>query len=223
MAPFPGTFAAHAGDPYSCGSPGASTQPGPLGGCSWQVEPSAFGVDETTWVRDVPSGGAACAQDSDCPSGQVCGLAQNGASFSRSCGDSVGWWTADQICGTDPAFGAPFDCASTVANHDGSTSTYTNLFQCNGAQAVSCYSTGASVDCCGCGTDAAGWPGVLGPGFACAGDNPSWEAHAMPWLLYLKKACPTVYTYPFDDATSTFTCQPGAATPPVAYTITFCP
>ncbi len=45
----------------------------------------------------------------------------------------------------------------------------------------------------------------------------------MPWLRYLKDACPTAYTYPFDDATSTFTCQPGATTPPVAYAITFCP
>jgi hypothetical protein len=200
MAPFPGTFAAHAGDPYSCGSPGAPTAAAPLGGCSWNVQPTVGGVDETTWVRDVRSG-----------------------SFARSCGVAVGWWTADQICGTDPTFGAPFDCAATVANHDGSSSTYTNLFACNGAQAQSCYSAGASVDCCGCGTDSAGWPGVLGAGFACSNDNPSWEAHAAPWLLYLKKACPTAYTYPFDDATSTFTCQPGASTPPVAYTVTFCP
>lgn len=29
----------------------------------------------------------------------------------------------------------------------------------------------------------------------------------MPWAAYLKKACPTMYTFPYDDQTSTFTCD----------------
>lgn len=31
----------------------------------------------------------------------------------------------------------------------------------------------------------------------------------MPWAAHLKKACPTVYTFPYDDQTSTFTCFDG--------------
>jgi hypothetical protein len=37
-----------------------------------------------------------------------------------------------------------------------------------------------------------------------------------------KDACPTVYSFPYDDLTSTFTCQ-GSSTANPGYTITFCP
>lgn len=41
----------------------------------------------------------------------------------------------------------------------------------------------------------------------CNGINPQWVELAMPWAAHLKKACPTVYTFPYDDQTSTFTCN----------------
>ncbi|CAM9239536.1 unnamed protein product, partial [Hapterophycus canaliculatus] len=31
----------------------------------------------------------------------------------------------------------------------------------------------------------------------------------MPWAAHLKKACPTAYTFPYDDQTSTYTCFDG--------------
>ena len=34
-----------------------------------------------------------------------------------------------------------------------------------------------------------------------------WTNIAKPGLLWLKKACPSAYTYPFDDMSSTFTCR----------------
>jgi hypothetical protein len=37
----------------------------------------------------------------------------------------------------------------------------------------------------------------------------------------LKKACPTAYTYPFDDFTSTFQCQGTGAVNLLGYKITF--
>jgi hypothetical protein len=161
--------------------------------------------------------------------------------FAQVCGTQIAWWTADQICGasidTSTPFGAPLNCASTVTNSDQSTSTYTNLYICtqpsgstNPEQAQSCYSNGAVVDCCGCATSASAplskdWPKVFSPSFpgkdnGCFNNNPNWASIAQPWLVFLKQACPTAYTYPFDDATSTFTCSGSASNPP-AYNVTF--
>ena len=186
-----------------------------------------------------------CAKDSDCSSSNLlCGLAMNASStqkFAQVCGTQIAWWTADQICGasigTSTPYGAPLNCASTVTNSDKSTSTYTNLYICtqpggsnNPEQAQSCYSNGAVVDCCGCATSASAplskdWPKVFSPSFpgkdnGCFNNNPSWDSIAQPWLVFLKQACPTAYTYPFDDATSTFTCSGSASNPP-AYNVTF--
>jgi hypothetical protein len=39
----------------------------------------------------------------------------------------------------------------------------------------------------------------------------------------LKEACPTSYIYPFDDASSTFTCLNEEGNNTVNYLITYCP
>ncbi len=39
--------------------------------------------------------------------------------------------------------------------------------------------------------------------------------------MFLKQGCPTAYTYPYDDSTSTFTCRSPGAINEVGYTITF--
>ncbi|CAA0827125.1 Pathogenesis-related protein 5 [Striga hermonthica] len=53
--------------------------------------------------------------------------------------------------------------------------------------------------------------------YCCAGEynNPS-VCKPSNYSVYFKKACPTAYSYPYDDATSTFTCK-GAN-----YSIIFC-
>ncbi len=178
-----------------------------------------------------------CTATSDCTAaGLACGLAVNAAEnvpFAQVCGNKIGWWTAGQICGasTSSPFGVPFNCASKVTNSDQSTSSYTNLFGCTGGkeQGQSCYAAGASADCCGCATSAQAdhqdWPSALSPSFGggdhgCFSNNPNWVTYAQPWLVFLKKACPTAYTYPYDEATSTFTCQgPGKVGP--QYQVTF--
>ena len=40
-----------------------------------------------------------------------------------------------------------------------------------------------------------------------------------PWLVNLKQACPSAYSYPFDDATSTFQCQAQGTTNLLGYSI----
>lgn len=262
MGPVADTFEAVANDPYSCKTPGSQTASGDLEACSWQVDPTVEGVNRTSILRNVkpvsfaasgtcPNGGTpnslgfcVCTADANCSDGQFCGNALNAsdAKFTSVCGNNIGWFTANVICGssidTKTPFGAPINCTNTVTNSDGSTSTYTNLHLCkkpdaapNAEQAQSCYNDAAIEDCCGCATSAsspffATWDLVLSPSFpgtdnGCFATNTNWENIAQPWLVFLKKACPTAYSYPFDDATSTFTCKKGSTKGPPAYELTF--
>lgn len=255
--PVAGTYAAEAGNVYSCATPGGTPASGStLTACSWTVTPTVSSIDQSSWLRDVsptsytagstcPGGGSpnsynycACTADSDCGS-YKCGLAMNASpsQYTRVCGTHIGWWTIDQLCSssTDSSLSSLINCSATVTNSDGSTSTYTNLFACtkpasaaNPEQAQSCYTSGAVSDCCGCATSADSsykdyWPTVLNPGYSsgCYNNNSSWDTIVQPWLVYLKQACPTAYTYPFDDATSTFTCTGSAAVGAPNYAITF--
>lgn len=56
---------------------------------------------------------------------------------------------------------------------------------------------------------------------ACTGFNSQWQNTVFPKILWLKQACPTAYSYQFDDKSSQFQCnRPGIKT---SYQITFCP
>lgn len=255
MEPVAGTFHTEPGDPYSCGSPGSTSASAYLPACSWDFNPLVNGVDYSTLLRDVspvsfagtcPAGGSpnaqgycTCSIDAHCASaGLSCGLAMNASSvqYTKVCGTPIAWWTANQLCGsTDNSSSAldPLTCYATVNNVAlGGTSTYRDLHLCTNAQTQSCYSVGASVDCCGCGTSAAAdhdaWDTALPPAFGgpdngCYNNNPQWVSIAQPWLVFLKEACPTAYTYPYDDATSTFTCKGSSSTGATSYQITFLP
>ncbi len=54
--------------------------------------------------------------------------------------------------------------------------------------------------------------------------DPYWTTYIQEGVQWLKKACPSVYVYPFDDTTSKFTCtnntQTGTNT--TSYVVTFC-
>lgn len=231
MGPASETYASAKNDPYSCETAGAAAgTKGGLSGCNWKINPTIAGKDYSSTLQNVhpstfsgktcPSGKAPnslgyceCSTATDCNgiSGSVCGLAQNavkGKILGNVCGEAIGWWSADQICGMDGSFGAPIHCGKTTKGGQ----SYTALLGCTGV--ASCYNSAAKSDCCGCGTSkhADGkWPTVIGPGFGgsdngCYSNNTDWVSDIQPWLSYLKTACPTAYVYPYDDATSTFTC-----------------
>jgi hypothetical protein len=123
-------------------------------------------------------------------------------------GHYVGCRSANQVCAVDPS-NPTLDCA----NED-------DLYGCTGGGpngvSGSCYSEGASATCCGC-------PSWSPPG-ACQSTNPRWTPPSRPgtYAQVLKNACPTAYSFPYDDLTSTFTCQ-GSSSANTSYTITFCP
>ncbi|MBA3662038.1 MAG: hypothetical protein H0W64_09930 [Gammaproteobacteria bacterium] len=205
--------------PYFCGSPGSGTPSAGLAGCSWKFTPPLV---EYNWVA---YGGKACTANGDCASGTQCGLGfdpvLNG--FKKTCGRQLGYWTANQVCGVQRSFGAPFYCSAAIPQGG----ILWNLMACNGNSGAqrSCYTAGASATCCGCvNWDKIGVPVPPGPITAqCVNSNPVWVDRVRPTLDWLKRACPTAYTYPYDDHSSTFICKSPTAANTVDYTITFCP
>jgi hypothetical protein len=225
MGPVGGTH--DPSNPYTCGTAGGVTAAAGLQACSWNFNPVISLGNESTLLRAVAPGGAACSSDAQCGGGQVCGtaLVLGGSTAVQSCGAQLGWWTADELCAyTGNSLGGIIGCNQGVAGQG----TRANLYGCNGPNATSGFSTSANGESCGCPVWVVGGQTVNdAPGFTCHSDNPAWEAVAEPWAAFLKNACPTAYSFPFDDATSTFTCttpNPSAANPnSTSYAITFCP
>src|SRR5215470_4907000 len=226
MAPTNGAWGG-ASSPYTCGTPGSAAAQSPLGACSWSFKPPS---NDYVWVS-LTTNPIACTNDSDCKtSPEVCGNSFNpgaaaGSQISKTCGAFLGYWTADAICAKDPKHNsALFPCTSPVQG----TLTYFDLFGCtSGDLAKSCYSAGAVNTCCGC----VEWSGVAGVGVppapitaTCNAINPNWTRFVQSGLEWVKAACPTAYSYPFDDASSTFTCPTASASgTPTDYSVTFCP
>lgn len=223
---------------YECGNPGGkiSRRTGnyTLPVCSWNWDDFAQAVTNDTVsykLRFVTNGGVNCDSISDCTGPEVCGLSQanlDDKSTQTTCGTLKGYWTADQICGVNPSFGKPFFC-----------SILYNLYGCVGGT-QSCYSASATSNCCGC----ANWwtalsmtpplnvaPYNVTPSFPyplgteyCVSQNTNWVSSILPYLKPIKALCPTAYTFPFDDKSSTFTCNNGVgSTKPLDFWITFCP
>jgi hypothetical protein len=220
-------------DPYFCMTPGSVTPSGTgLLACSWKFDTKitlgGTTTDQATTLRAVTPGGTACTSNSDCSNnGQVCGtgLAFGTTKLIQSCGKPLGWWTADELCSyTNNAFGAAVNCNGVAAQ-----GKYADLYECNGGYPVSCYNKDkANPTCCGCphwvinGTTL-----PLPSEFMCYSSNPEWQSIAEPWAGFVKNACSTLYSFAFDDATSTFTCttpNPSSSSPNnMGYVITLCP
>jgi len=190
-----------------------------------------------------------CNAQSDCPAGQFCGtqlvpgLGSSTLSpqvYLQQCGSFEGWWTADDFCGNannliGPSGSPVLNCGGRITDGDSNNTNIASLFGCNGASSTaqggnpaneaSCYNASASptAACCGCATDSLNplatlWPTATG---SCANNNATWASSVQPWLANLKQACPTAYSYPFDDFTSTFQCQAQGATNLLGYNVEF--
>jgi len=235
MEPLEGAFAQEPGEvkEFGCGNPGSPTPYPSLGkwtagdlGCHWKLEPPA----PTERYHFVPNGGAACASDSACGGGgAVCGLPIESVldgSGTTKCGPPVGFWSESQICAVNAGYkAAPIDCTTPVPATDGNYGTVTGLFGCEGKDVHTCYRKDplATAECCGC----EDWSidGVTVPSDgSCVNQNPAWQDHVLPSLHFLKDACPSAYTYPFDDKSATFVCsEKTTAANGADYQVTFCP
>lgn len=185
---------------------------------------SYFAVVDPSSTTPTP-----CAVQSTCTasgtSGPVCGWNKNKvmsgqftfASTDRVCGTFVSWATADQIWGwngnTNAKYlnQAPFDFATpntiTPAFNNQSTISVGDLQLCVN-NSFSSYTDPAPTNqpvvmACG-GTN---WPNITTPSVDYTTEGTAWVPYVLPTITWLKQACPTCYTYPFDDMSSTFTCE----------------
>jgi hypothetical protein len=185
-----------------------------------------------------------CQQESDCSSNpepdKYCG-SEFGIGlgvYLQQCGPFEGWWSADDFCSDPNTNYGGLNCGALFPDGDSTNTNPSNtnlssLFLCaqkgappnqgNIKNGSSCYSVNEN-GCCGCATSTANplvtdWPDdATGP---CAGNNAVWAEKIQPWLVNLKKSCPTAYTYPYDDFTSTFQCQGTGNINLLGYKITF--
>lgn len=157
----------------------------------------------------------------------------------RYCGKPVAWLTADSIWGSNQTATnvAPFAFASHWANGSGGTVSVGDLQLCINTTYSAYVGNGTTssspvfpvqpiaLACGGVMWGATESPGPLQnpagnvglnltrPSQAVQTANANWLGYVLPTITWLKQACPTCYTYPFDDMTSTFTCADSSRTP----------
>lgn len=153
--------------------------------------------------------------------------------YTRRCGPLISWVTANSIWGFNQDTSsnrAPFQFAVSDSHPDGTwvvtgnkvPTTVGNYQLCNNATYSSYQEKGANQSILACG--GVMWGDTQNPGPI---DNPigniglnitlddgvvhtaskNWLTYVLPTITWLKIACPTCYTYPFDDKSSTFTCR----------------
>jgi hypothetical protein len=125
----------------------------------------------------------------------------------------------------------------TTGNYPAGTA-YTNwaLFSCQAQPNMdlnTCFNTIANpppstTNGCGCVDWATYGSGVVVPSDTppCITFNSIWGSNVLPGIVFIKRGCPTAYSWPFDDKASSFGCSDISAshtTNSVNYTITFCP
>ena len=172
------------------------------GDCAWDFDPG----EDFMYLVEVQDGDGSCMSHDDCSDRHVCGV-----SFAESeprygvCGTHVGYSNALANCmrgSTSPKF----ECEK-----------YFDVYACQGEWGNSGYTPGLDVEhVCGC-TSFPDIPG-LQYSFPCVNSDDVWTKVALPWAYFLKRGCPSAFTYAYDDsASSLFTFEASS------YEIEMCP
>jgi hypothetical protein len=195
--------------------------------------------------------GQSCTKHSTCTSAPdtTCGYATGNLNSTfdfatRTCGKPVALLTADAIWGFNAtsANAAPFAFTTSWPNGNGGTVSVGDLQLCINSTYSAYISNGSGsafpVQAIALACGGVMWGGTESPG---PQQNPSgnvglnltpptqpvqtananWISNVLPTIQWLKQACPTCYTYPFDDMSSTFTCADASRNPSTAYGVTF--
>ncbi len=161
----------------------------------------------------------------------------NTSDYVTSCGSHLAWLSANAIFALNASAknAAPFPFATTYTTTAAGTVQLSSLYLCNNTTGKSGYSAEDASTACGCtnwsdsslsaiGGDAAFNKTIATPSTACTTNNQAhgtyyWASYVLPTITWLKQACPTCYTYPFDDMSSTFQC--GNATQGSSNSVTY--
>ncbi len=130
VEPISGTYEGSPKD-YQCGSPGAPSPSSGLLGCSWQTPvPAATATPpwpistSMRYLDPTSATSTACTVDSDCGTGQICGIAFTAiggatGSLEQVCGYPAGFWSPVTLCAYNGALGpisGAFQCATPLCN-----------------------------------------------------------------------------------------------------------
>ena len=223
---------------------------GAPGGCYLECTPGVANTCPTN-LECLPSQDGKnycqCSKEIECAGKGYCGtqFIPGKGIFLQQCGNFDGWWSADDFCAGFPSYTVgPLKCGDLITDGNGSSQTnLASLFACaakggsSPGNTTSCYNDGTAQTypstCCGWATYAQGNPDGLSKFWPkngtskCASVNGNrandvvWDSQIQPWLVNLKRACPTAYSYPYDDPTSTFQCRGKGTTNTLGYDVLF--
>lgn len=169
------------------------------------------------------------------------------APINRRCGTFLGYWTIVDYTGyssssqwgsqnlftaytlgtalpagpTGMSYGTVAGLAATFGNMYGCTPTSNNSLLSGYGPAPAPVPLPES-NACGCyNWDQAGSVAPTAQSEPCVMTNSQWISTVFPRISWLKEACPTAYSYQFDDKSVSFTCN--VSNQKTAYQITFCP
>lgn len=176
-----------------------------------------------------PSSPTSCTSQSICSGSAtgdtVCGWNSNNLSGANAqvCGSFQEWASANTLWGWNAQANNAGNPVFNFTTQNASGVTVGQLQLCDNPPAGTIYSSYATN------------PPSTDPGLACGGtnwsqtntnlatptapitvpatnyttQNPTWVSYVYPSISWLKMACPTCYTYPYDDQSSTFNCEKG--------------
>ncbi|MHB1947710.1 MAG: thaumatin family protein [Gammaproteobacteria bacterium] len=202
------------------------------------------------WVSSGPDDGCAstssCTGGQICGEAYSTGV-EGTAPINRRCGTFQGYWTIASYAGYSSAsqwgsvdlytaygLGTALPLGPTGMSYGtvgGVAATYANMYGCtptsngslkSGYGAAPAPSPLPESNACGCyNWDQAGSVAPTAQSEPCVMTNSQWINTVFPRISWIKEACPTAYSYQFDDKSVSFTCN--VANQKTAYQITYCP
>ena len=185
------------------------------------------------WV-EYSASALSCDKDSDCSAPEKCGywigttfnqlsgsstINNSSANYIKHCGNHIAWITVDSIFGLNQSGtnlnSLPFNLTQSTTNPvtGGLFSVgdlqlcIDNAFSSYAGQPTPVTTAGNPILACGgvsWNLESGGYITRVSQPVITVG--PTWMSNVLPTITWLKMTCPTCYTYPFDDMSSTFTC-----------------
>lgn len=244
---------ASSGNVFGCGqSAGAIIQPltatpssgDGLGNCPWTFTPPNSGAPYTTANFVSVTGTSSASCDSCTPGTNTCGVGyyQTTNTINQSCSTFLGYWNIFSYTAfpNSNQWGLPFNLynaftlGAPLASYGdygnsgtppNGPATFTDMWGCvpTSTDALESGYGGSGSLVCGCYQWNQAHSSVPTADGICTGNNPTWNSVVYPYIVWLKQACPTAYSWNHDDPSSSFTCTNNSTTSLTNYQVTYCP